>query len=302
MTKTLIIITGPTGVGKSELALTVAKKYGTPIISADSRQIYREMSIGTDAPTGEMLRDVPHHFIATRDITEYYSASLYEQEALSIIRQVHEYNDVALLVGGSMMYIDAVAKGIDEIPDVDSDIRQQLWTRFEAEGIDGMRDELRQLDPAYLECIDANNHKRIIHALEVCLTTGRPFSSFHTHTVKQRPFDIIKIGLTRERSELYDRINSRVRLMVERGLVEEVRRLLPYRNLNALNTVGYKEVFEYLDGALTLDECISKISKNTRVYARKQLTWYRRDKDVIRMHPEQIEEILRLLESKLKPE
>lgn len=299
-TKTLIIITGPTGVGKSELALSVAQKYDTPIISADSRQIYKRMSIGTDAPTEEMLQQVPHHFIATRDVTEYYSASLYEQEALRIIETVHRDKDVALLVGGSMMYIDAVAKGIDEIPDVKPEIRETLWRRFEQEGVGQMREELRALDPDYLECIDPNNHKRIIHALEVCLTTERPFSSFHTHSHKERPFEIIKIGLTRDRAELYERINSRVVSMVERGLIDEARQLLPYRHLNALNTVGYKEAFAHLDGEISLEECIQKISKNTRVYARKQLSWYRRDPLIEWMHPAHIDEVMAYIDVRIK--
>lgn len=299
-TKTLIIITGPTGVGKSELALSVACKYDTPIISADSRQIYKGMSIGTDAPTEEMLQRVLHHFIATRDVTEYYSASLYEQEALRVIESVHRDKDVALLVGGSMMYIDAVAKGIDEIPDVKPEIRERLWRRFEQEGVGQMREELRILDPGYLGCIDPNNHKRIIHALEVCLTTGQPFSSFHTHSRKVRPFEIIKIGLTRDRAELYERINSRVVSMVERGLIDEARQFLPYRHLNALNTVGYKEAFAHLDGDISLEECILKISKNTRVYARKQLSWYRRDPFIEWMHPTHIEEVMAYIDARIK--
>lgn len=299
-TKTLIIITGPTGVGKSELALSVAQTYGTPIISADSRQIYKGMSIGTDAPTEEMLQRVPHHFIATRDVTEYYSASLYEQEALRVIEEVHRERNVALLVGGSMMYIDAVSKGIDDIPDVKPEIRENLWERFELEGVEQMREELRTLDPDYLECIDPNNHKRIIHALEVCLTTGHPFSSFHTHSHKERPFKIIKIGLTRDRVELYERINSRVITMVERGLIDEARQLLPYRHFNALNTVGYKEAFAHLDGDISLEECIQKISKNTRVYARKQLSWYRRDGFIEWMHPAHIDEVMAYIDTRIK--
>lgn len=299
-TKTLIIITGPTGVGKSELALSVAQKYDIPIISADSRQIYREMSIGTDAPTEEMLRMVPHHFIATRDVTEYYSASIYEQEALRVIQDVHRDRHVALLVGGSMMYIDAVAKGIDEIPDVKPEIRERLWKRFGQEGIAQMREELRRLDPDYLTRIDPNNHKRIIHALEVCLTTGSPFSSFHTHSHKRRPFEIIKIGLNRDRAELYARINQRVLSMIDRGLIDEARRLLPYRHLNALNTVGYKEAFVLLDGKISLEECIQKISKNTRVYARKQLSWYRRDDQITWMHPAHLNDIMQHIDTRIK--
>ena len=199
-----------------------------------------------------------------------------------------------------MMYIDAVAKGIDEIPDVKPEIRERLWRRFEQEGVGQMREELRTLDPDYLDCVDPNNHKRIIHALEVCLTTGRPFSSFHTHSQKERPFKIIKIGLTRDRAELYERINSRVVSMVERGLIDEARQLLPYRHFNALNTVGYKEAFAHLDGEISLEECILKISKNTRVYARKQLSWYRRDELIEWMHPSHIDDVMTYIDTRIK--
>lgn len=297
--KTLVIVTGPTGVGKSDLALSIAEQYDTPIISADSRQIYRGMAIGTDAPTPEMLSRVPHHFIATREVTEHYSASQYEQDALKVISQVHQEKDVALMVGGSMMYIDAVAKGIDDIPDVSPEVRTKLWQEYEEVGVSELRERLQAVDPEYLRRIDHNNHKRIIHALEVYTTTGKPFSAFHTGKTKKRPFTILKFGIIRDREELYQRINNRVTSMVEHGLIEEAHNLLPFRHLNALNTVGYKEAFEYLDGTVTIDECIRRIAKNTRTYARKQLTWYRRDPSMIWLHPDDLPTLLRHISSQL---
>lgn len=299
--KLLVVITGPTGVGKSDLALRLSERYHTPIISADSRQIYRGMEIGTDASSSDLLPLVPHHFIGVKSVSEYYSASMYEAEALSCIERVHQGGDIALLVGGSMMYIDAVVKGIDDIPDVAPEVRHELWRRWETEGLEPLREELKVLDPLYLSTVDPNNYKRIIHALEVCQTTGRPFSSYHTHSVKPRPFKILKIGLTRDREELYARINDRVLSMIHRGLVEEVRKLLPYRHLNALNTVGYKEVFGYLEGLWDLDTCIRKIQKNTRVYARKQLSWYRRDADMSWYHPSEVEQVIAQIDSALRP-
>lgn len=299
---TLIVITGPTGVGKTELCLSMAERLGTDIINADSRQIYREIPIGTAAPTEEQMKRVRHHFVATKSITDYYSAAMYEQEVMALLNEWK--GDTALLCGGSMMYIDAVCKGIDDIPTIRDDIRERMKQRLETEGLEALTEELRRLDPQHWELVDKNNPRRIVHALEVCHQTGIPYSTFRTGEKKKRPFDIIKIGLTRshiakikrgqpiyDHSELYERINQRVLTMVDDGLVKEAEKMMCHRKENALNTVGYKEMFSYFDGDITLEEAVSQIQSHTREYARKQLTWYKKDTEMTWFHPDDTEEI-----------
>ena len=277
MSKTLIVITGPTAVGKTDLCLDIAKYFGIPIINADSRQIYREIKIGTAAPTEEQLQQVRHYFVGTQSLTDYYSASIYEQEVMSLLDTLFQTSDYALLSGGSMMYIDAVCNGIDDIPTVDDETRNTLKRRLVEEGLESLCDQLHILDPEHYEVVDKKNPRRVVHALEICLMTGKTYTSFRTNERKVRPFQIIKIGLNREREIIYDRINRRVDNMMEQGFLDEARSVYPLRHLNALNTVGYKELFAYLDGKWSVDEAIERIKGNTRRYARKQLTWYKKD-------------------------
>ena len=291
---TLYVLLGPTAVGKTELALQIAEKLGSPILNCDSRQIYRGMEIGTAAPTTVQQR-IKHYFVGTHDIGDYYSAAQYEQDVLSLIEELQTNHHSLLLTGGSMMYLDAVCNGIDDIPSVDTEVRQTLRKRLTDGDIDEMRSELRLLDPEYYHTADTRNPKRVVHALEVCYTTGRPYSSFLTKERKQRPFHIVKIGLRRERQELFDRINKRVDDMMEAGLLDEARRLYHLRNENALNTVGYKELFRYLDGEWELPFAVEKIKKNTRDYAKKQMTWFAHDNEIKWFHPDQREEIFQLL-------
>ena len=277
---TLYVLLGPTAVGKTELALQMAEKLGSPILNCDSRQIYRGMEIGTAAPTAEQQQRVKHYFVGTHDIGSYYSAAQYEQDVLALIAHLKETHQSLLLTGGSMLYLDAVCNGIDDIPSVDAEVRETLRERLAAGSIDEMRNELRLLDPDYYHTADTRNPKRVVHALEVCYTTGRPYSSFLTKERKPRPFSIVKIGMRRERQELFDRINRRVDAMMKEGLLDEARRLYPFRNENALNTVGYKELFRYLDGEWELPFAIEKIKKNTRDYAKKQMTWFAHDTSI----------------------
>lgn len=278
--KKLIILLGPTGVGKTELSLQMAEELGTEIISCDSRQMYREMKIGTAAPTEEELRRVPHHFIGHLSIHDYYSCGRFEIDALAKCNELFQSHDTVIMTGGSMLYIDAVCKGIDDIPNIDEELRQSLLERYQNEGIENIRQELKILDPDYYKIVDLQNHKRIIHALEVCIQSGKPYSSFRSESVKKRPFTIEKIGLNRPREVLYDRINKRVDIMMENGLLEEAKSLYPFKGLNALNTVGYKELFNYFDGIWTLDFAIQMIKQNSRRYAKKQLTWFNRDSEI----------------------
>lgn len=289
--KTLVVITGPTAVGKTQLCLDLAQRLGTPIINADSRQIYRDLKIGTAAPTEEQLRQVHHYFVGTLSLDEYYSASMYEQQTIALLEKLFQENDYALMTGGSMMYIDAVCHGIDDIPTVDEQTRETLKRRLQEEGLESLCEELKRLDPEHYEVVDLQNPRRVVHALEICLMTGNTYTSYRKAERKERPFKIIKIGLTRPREELYQRINSRVDQMMEQGLLEEAQQLYPLRHLNALNTVGYKELFNYMDGIWTLDEAVERIKGNTRRYARKQLTWFKKDSDVIWAHPTNISEI-----------
>ena len=275
--KTLFVITGPTAVGKTELCLQVAQHFGIPIINADSRQIYRELKIGTAAPTNEQLRQVRHYFVGSLSIDDYYSASMYEQQVLALLDELFLTSDYALLSGGSMMYIDAVCNGIDDIPTVDEETRAKLKQRLEDEGLATLCEELRRLDPEHYAIVDKQNPRRVVHALEICYMTGKPYTSFRTNEKKERPFRIVKIAITRLREELYQRINTRVDQMINDGLVDEAKALYHRRGLNALNTVGYKEMFNFLDGVWTFEEAIERLKGNTRRYARKQLTWFKKD-------------------------
>ncbi|HIT81411.1 MAG TPA: tRNA (adenosine(37)-N6)-dimethylallyltransferase MiaA [Candidatus Caccoplasma merdavium] len=299
MRKKLVVLLGPTAVGKTELSLQLAERLGCPIISADSRQLYRDMVVATAAPTREQLARVPHHFIGTLSLTDYYSAAQYEADALALIEQLFTRHDTLLLTGGSMMYIDAVCNGIDEIPTISDEVRRAVVTRYEEAGLDVLLEELLRLDPDFYEKVDRRNPKRVIHAVEICRMTGQPYSSLRTETKKERPFDIVKIGLTRPRAELYERINSRVDAMMRDGLEAEARKLYPYRHLNALNTVGYKEMFAYFDGTYDLPAAVEKIKRNTRVYARKQMTWFRRDDTIVWFTPDDRLKLFAYVEKRL---
>lgn len=296
MGKRLIVLLGPTGVGKTDLSIEIARHFQTSVISCDSRQIYREMRIGTAIPSAEQLTAVPHFFIHTLSVKDYFNSWQFEQQALEKIRELHHTAEVVLMAGGSMMYIDAVCKGIDDIPSIDSDLRMQLIERMEKEGLETIRSLLRKLDPVFYEQVDLNNAKRVLHAVEVCMMAGKPYSALRTNSPKEREFDILKIGLNREKSELYDRINKRVDRMLEEGLEEEAHSLYPLRHLNPLNTVGYKEFFEYFDGQIDYPEAIRLIKRNSRRYAKKQLSWFRRDPDIHWFHPDDKEGIFRLME------
>lgn len=291
----LITLLGPTGVGKTELSLKVAERFGSPIISSDSRQLYCDLPIGTAAPTPEQQARVKHYFVGTLKLTDYYSASQFETDVLALLAQLHTTTPHVVMTGGSMMYIDAVCKGIDDIPTVTPEIREAIYQQYAQEGLVPILEELKAADPQHYEEVDRQNYKRVIHAVEICRMTGKPYSSFRTNTIKSRPFRIIKIGLTRDREELYDRINRRVDMMMEEGLLEEARRVYPFRTLNALNTVGYKELFNYFSGEWTLDLAIEKIKRNSRVYARKQMTWFKHDPEIHWFHPEEEDKIFQFL-------
>jgi len=298
--KKLIVITGPTAVGKTKLTITVARRFGLAVINADSRQIYRELRIGTARPTEEEQQQAPHYFVASLGLNDYYSASLYEQQALAYIAQQHEHSDYALMSGGSMMYIDAVCNGIDDIPTIDEATRAEMKKRLESDGLETLVEELKELDPAYYEIVDRQNPRRVVHALEICRMTGKPYTTFRKNERKPRPFRIIKIGLNRPREELYTRINQRVDQMMKDGLLKEAAELYEkYKapnggktEINALNTVGYKELFDYFEGRWPLEEAVERIKGNTRRYARKQLTWYKKDADVRWFNPDDIENII----------
>ncbi len=300
MPKTLIILLGPTGVGKTSLSTRIAEHYQTEIISCDSRQIYREMSIGTAVPDNITLKKIRHHFIQSHSIFDYYNASKYEFEVLEKLELLFQIYDTVIMTGGSMLYIDAVCKGIDDLPEADPELRKTLTDRMKNEGIESLRTELRYLDPVYYSEADLRNPKRIIHGLEICIMTGKPYSSFRTRQHKPRNFNVIKIGLNRERAILYEMINRRVDQMFESGLVEEAKNLYPYRHLNALNTVGYRELFECFDNKITMDEAKERIKSNTRKYARKQLTWFLKDNEIKWFTPLQEEEIISFLNEKLQ--
>ena len=295
----LIVLIGPTGVGKTELSLSLAEFLHTSIINADSRQIFKDIPIGTAAPTPEEQLRIQHYFVGTLNLTDYYSAAQFETDVIALLKNLFKTQNYALMSGGSMMYIDAVCKGIDDMPTIDNEIRVHILERYKQEGLEVMCQELKLLDPDYYKIVDTKNPKRVIHALEVCYMTGKPYSSFRTRQNKKRPFDIIKIGLQREREELYDRINQRVEAMIENGLIDEVKRVAAFRNCNALNTVGYKEIFQYLDGNWPYETAIEKIKQTTRIYSRKQMTWYRKDPEIRWFHPNDKESIKNFIENEL---
>lgn len=297
--QTLFVIIGPTSVGKTETCLQVAEHLSTPIINADSRQIFKEIPIGTAAPTAEQRQRVRHYFVGTHSITDYYSAAMYEADVMGLLPRLLEESSIssALLCGGSMMYVDAVCKGIDDIPTINEETRELMKRRLAKEGLEALVEELHQLDPEHWAIVDRRNPRRVIHALEICHMTGKTYTSFRTNSVKRRPFRIVKIGLNRKREELYERINQRVLQMMELGLEQEARSMYPLRHLNALNTVGYKELFHYFDGEIPIGEAIRQIQSNTRRYMRKQLTWFKRDAEIRWFHPDKIKEILNYVDS-----
>lgn len=278
--KTLLLIVGPTGVGKTELSLRIAERYKAPIVSCDSRQIYREIPIGTAAPTAEEQARVKHYFIGTRSLEEDYNAGEYERDALVLLEELFKTHGVVVMVGGSMLYADAVCHGLDDLPSVPSDIRAHVKAQYEAHGIAWLQAEVQRLDPVYWEEVDQHNPARLAHCVELSLTIGQPYSSLRTRSRKERPFRILKIGITRERDELYARINERVKQMIADGMVEEARSVYPKRSLNSLQTVGYRELFDYFDGQYDLDRAIELIQQNTRHYAKRQMTWFRKDKEI----------------------
>lgn len=297
----LIVIIGPTAVGKTKVSLALADHFKCSIISADSRQMYKGLEIGTAMPTKEELQQHKHFFVAQLSPDEYYSAARYEQEVMELLEKTFPQHPVMLLSGGSMLYIDSVCNGIDDIPTVDEETRIFVKEKFATEGLERLCKELRLLDPSYYDIVDKKNPKRIMHALEICYMTGRTYTSYRTrnHTKKKRPFNIIKIGLKREREELYQRINDRVEQMMQQGLLQEAERFYPLREKNSLNTVGYKELFKYLDGEWELPFAIEKIKQNTRIYSRKQMTWYRRDEEIKWFHPDQTDEIIKYIEENI---
>ncbi|MCT4599276.1 MAG: tRNA (adenosine(37)-N6)-dimethylallyltransferase MiaA [Marinifilaceae bacterium] len=299
MKKYLLVLLGPTGVGKTDLSIFLAEYFKSSIVSSDSRQIYKEIKIGTAVPDEESLNKIKHYFISSLSIHDYFNSWEYEKQAIKQIEKLHETSDVVLLVGGSMMYIDAVCKGIDDIPTIDTELRDEIMNRYNNEGIEPIKNELKKLDPSFYNEVDLNNHKRVIHALEVCIQSGKPYSSLRTNISKKRNFEIIKIGLNRDREELYDRINRRVDLMFEEGLLEEAKQMFPYKNLNSLNTVGYKELFGYFDKEYDLEEAKRLIKRNSRRYAKRQLSWFNRDSDIKWFNPDDHQEILKAIKKEL---
>jgi tRNA dimethylallyltransferase len=299
MPKTLVVLTGPTGIGKTSIGIEIAQYYSTEIVSSDSRQIFKELSIGTAVPNKTELSTVKHHFIHSHSIADNYNASRYETEALQILDKLFAKHDIIILVGGSMLYIDAICKGIDVMPDADPEIRNSLKTKLETEGLESLRLLLKKLDPDYYNIVDLKNPNRIIHALEICLMTGKTFSSFRTNPNKKRPFSIVKIGLNCEREILHERINKRVDLMVQDGLEEEAKSVYPQKELNALNTVGYREWFSCFGGDISKEKAIELIKRNSRRYARKQLTWFRKDQQMNWFTPTQTKEIIKCIEKQI---
>ena len=293
--KTLLVLTGPTAVGKTRVAIELARRFGSPVINADSRQVYRDLPIGTAAPTPEEQAEVRHYFVGTLGLADYYSAAQYEQDVLRLLPSLFEDRDVVVLSGGSMLYIDAVCRGLDDIPTIEAPVRMMMQQRLESEGLSALVEELRVLDPEYFAEVDRRNTRRVVHALEVIYQTGRKMSSFRRRNTQERPFRIVKIGLNRPRAELFERINARVGKMMEAGLWEEFMRVKDFRACNALNTVGYKELFHVLDGEWELPFALERMRKNTRVYAKKQLTWFQRDAEMHWLHPEDAEGMEKIL-------
>lgn len=300
MKKYLIVLTGPTGIGKTRVGIEMAKHFNTEIISADSRQLFKELSIGTAVPSASQQSEIKHHFIQSLSIAENYNASKFESEALEVLGNLFESHKVVLMVGGSMLYVDAVCKGIDLMPDVEPEIRELLKRRLETEGLESLRFQLKRLDPTYYETVDLKNPNRIVHALEICLVTGKPYSSFRSSPNRKRPFEIVKIGLDCERERLHHRINQRVDEMVEAGLEDEARKLYPRKQLNALNTVGYREWFAHFDGEIPREKAIELIKRNSRRYARKQLTWFRNDPEVNWFQPGETRQIIEFINNKIE--
>lgn len=296
---TLIVVLGPTGVGKSDISIQLAKHYRTEIISADSRQFYKELCIGTAVPSKRDLNEIPHHFIQNKSIHDYYNVSSFEVESLELLDTLFNRINPVILTGGSMLYLDTICNGIDDIPTVDVDTRKDVIEWYGRNGIDALRNRLQELDPDYYNIVDLNNPKRMLHAVEICQMTGKTFSSYRTNSPKERPFMIIKIGINQDRSILYERINQRVLKMIDSGLVDEARNVYPFRELNSLNTVGYKELFSYFDGACSLEEAIDLIQRNSRKYARKQLTWFRRDLQIAWFEPGQLSDIIEYIDCKM---
>lgn len=295
--KTLIVIVGPTGVGKTELCLKVAEAFGTVIVNADSRQIFKEIPVGTAAPTIAERRRIRHFFVGNLHIDQYYNASMFENDVIALLDTLFKEKDYVIMSGGSMMYVDAVCNGIDDIPTVDTATRSKVMREYEEKGLDYICGRLEELDPEYYSIVDKRNPKRVIHAVEICLSTGRTYTSFRVNAKKDRPFNIIKVGLTLDRKQLYERIDGRVDRMVADGLIQEAEKMYPYRNLNSLNTVGYKELFDYFDGKCTLEEAVFRIKCDTHKYCRKQLTWFKRDKDIHWFSPNNVEEIINYIRS-----
>lgn len=295
----LIVLVGPTGVGKTALSLTIARVFNAPIVSSDSRQFFREMSIGTAAPTAQELSKAKHYFVGTHSIHEEYSAGQFELDALNLFEELFQKGKVVVLSGGSMLYLDAVCKGMDDIPPVKPEVRMYWQEEFAKYGLQHIQEALLKEDPVYYEEVDLMNHKRILHALEVCTSSGKPFSHFRTGISKERPFRILKIGLNRPRPELYERINRRVDMMMDDGLLQEAKGLYQFRHLNALNTVGYKEIFGYLDGEYDLEKAVELIKRNSRHYAKRQLTWFNRNSSINWFHPDQVEDVINFVRSKI---
>ena len=299
MKNKLLVILGPTAIGKTKLAIDIAKTFDAEIISADSRQFYKELKIGVAAPTDEELKVVKHHFVGNLSINEYYNVSKFENEVLEFLNGYFQNKRYAVMASGSGLYIDAVCKGIDELPDPDDNLRRQLKKTLKNNGLESLLKQLEQLDPEYYKIVDLNNPNRIMRALEVCLKTGKTYTSLRNNKPKKRDFEIIKIGLNRPREELFEIIENRVDKMIEQGLPDEVKGLWKYKNLNALNTVGYKEIFDYFDGNCTLDQAIEKIKTNTRRYAKRQLTWFKKDKSIHWFHPDEKEKIVEFVKNSL---
>lgn len=302
MQKFLVVITGPTGIGKTSVSIDVARYFQSEIISSDSRQIFRELSIGTAVPDAEERKAVPHHFVHSHSLEEDYNASRFEKDVLELLEKLYMKHNMVLLVGGSMLYVDAVCKGIDLMPDADPEIRQKLKQQFENEGIESLRLQLKKLDPDYYKTVDLKNPNRIIHALEISIQTGKPYSSFRTETTKERHFKIIKIGLNCDRNELHNRINQRVDKMIESGLLEEARSVYDKKHLNSLNTVGYRELFSHFDGEISKEDAFGLIKRNSRRYARKQITWFRRDPEMQWFEPDETVKIIEYISEKIKKE
>jgi tRNA dimethylallyltransferase len=295
MDKFLVVVLGPTAIGKTDIAIRIAKFLNSSIISADSRQIFKELSIGTAKPSAQQLQSVIHHFIDHKSIKDYYNASMFEIEVSEMLATLFDQHQFVVMAGGSGLYINAVCEGIDDLPTIDPELRKKLTKQYQVEGIEGLRRQVKMLDPVYYATADLRNYKRLLKAIEVSLMTGKPYSSFLTKEKKNRDFKIIKVGLNRDRAELHDIINQRVDLMIQEGLIKEARTLLPFKDLNALNTVGYRELFDYFDNKISYEQAVELIKRNTRRYARRQITWFRRDKSIRWFHPNNFTEILQYI-------